>query len=279
MNSGEQVFYYYDSLNRLTEAITSAASDQTNPPWGDTYTYDGFGNLYQKTVIKGSAPSLSVSVDATTNRVTGSGYIYDANGNTGGVYGGAGYGYDGENRIIETNRTFYAYSPRNERMWRGTYDQNWNLTAQEVYFYGVDGKKMGTYQLTVGSYPQPAAGFSATDQMVYFGNKPVGHASGTPMTMSPEVLDRLGSSALGSYYPYGEDKGTPAPNDQVKFATYTRDSVSGLDYAMNRYYGNNLGRFMTPDPYRNSAGPGDPGSWNRYAYTSGDPVNFNDASC
>ena len=30
---------------------------------------------------------------------------------------------------------------------------------------------------------------------------------------------------------------------------------------------------MTPDPYAASGGPSDPGSWNRYAYTRGDPVN------
>jgi hypothetical protein len=30
---------------------------------------------------------------------------------------------------------------------------------------------------------------------------------------------------------------------------------------------------MTPDPYIASVGPTDPGSWNRYAYTRGDPVN------
>ncbi len=40
---------------------------------------------------------------------------------------------------------------------------------------------------------------------------------------------------------------------------------------------------MTADPYKASAGAGDPGSWNRYAYVEGDPVNFNDpaglASC
>lgn len=29
---------------------------------------------------------------------------------------------------------------------------------------------------------------------------------------------------------------------------------------------------MTPDPYQASGGPGDPGSWNRFAYTRGDPV-------
>jgi hypothetical protein len=30
---------------------------------------------------------------------------------------------------------------------------------------------------------------------------------------------------------------------------------------------------MTPDPYQASGGPSDPQSWNRYAYTRGDPVN------
>jgi hypothetical protein len=43
--------------------------------------------------------------------------------------------------------------------------------------------------------------------------------------------------------------------------------------ANNRYYSNAYGRFMTPDPYAASGGPSDPQSWNRYAYTRGDPVN------
>ena len=30
---------------------------------------------------------------------------------------------------------------------------------------------------------------------------------------------------------------------------------------------------MSPDPSKSSAGPSDPGSWNRYAYTRGDPTN------
>ena len=40
-----------------------------------------------------------------------------------------------------------------------------------------------------------------------------------------------------------------------------------------RYYSSALGRFMTPDPYKSSAGPGDPQSWNRCSYTRSDPVN------
>ena len=56
-------------------------------------------------------------------------------------------------------------------------------------------------------------------------------------------------------------------------STYFRDSETGLDYAQNRYHRPGEGRFMTPDPYMGSASPADPGSWNRYAYVGGDPVN------
>jgi RHS repeat-associated protein len=91
------------------------------------------------------------------------------------------------------------------------------------------------------------------------------------------VTDRLGSVRANgngerfAYYPYGEERGTSA-NGREKFGTYTRDS-SGLDYADQRYYGVGTGRFGTPDPYKASAGVGDPGSWNRYSYVQGDPVN------
>jgi hypothetical protein len=45
---------------------------------------------------------------------------------------------------------------------------------------------------------------------------------------------------------------------------------------VQRYYASAYGRFNTPDPYGGSAGPTDPGSWNRYSYALGDPVNGND---
>jgi RHS repeat-associated protein len=89
--------------------------------------------------------------------------------------------------------------------------------------------------------------------------------------------DRLGSSRMGGskYYPYGEEQQVTA-QDKDKFGTYYRDGTTGLDYAKNRYYANTLGRFTSPDPYAASGGPRDPQSWNRYAYTAGDPVNLRD---
>ncbi len=73
--SGEEVSYQYDSLNRLISAET------TGTEWGQSFSYDGFGNLLAQTVTKGSAPTLNVNVDPATNRITTSGYSYDSNGN------------------------------------------------------------------------------------------------------------------------------------------------------------------------------------------------------
>src|ERR1035438_2115950 len=69
--SGETVTYQYDSLNRLL----SASSSQS---WSETYGFDAFGNLLSKTPT-GGAPTLSQSVDPTTNRIAGQNY--DGNGN------------------------------------------------------------------------------------------------------------------------------------------------------------------------------------------------------
>ena len=78
---------------------------------------------------------------------------------------------------------------------------------------------------------------------------------------------------VGKYFPYGQERPSATTDGKEKFATYFRDSETGLDYADQRYHQPGMGRFMTPDPYAASGGPSDPGSWNRYAYTRGDPVN------
>jgi YD repeat-containing protein len=98
--SGEQVNYTYDTLNRLITAATSSSD------WGQSFTYDGFGNLTNVGVTKGSPPSMTTSYDA--NNHTGS---VDANGNPASIYlpaDGSSYGaaYDVENRLpLTTWRT------------------------------------------------------------------------------------------------------------------------------------------------------------------------------
>jgi len=95
------------------------------------------------------------------------------------------------------------------------------------------------------------------------------------------VTDRLGSVRANlqgekfAYYPFGEER-TTTVDSRDKFARYFRDSV-GQDYADQRYYGAKTGAFFSPDPSGASAAdPGNPNSWNMYAYAGGDPINFND---
>jgi len=93
----------------------------------------------------------------------------------------------------------------------------------------------------------------------------------------PAFTDRLGTNrASGARFrPYGDEMSSTG-NDREKFATYQRDWLTGLDYADQRYYASSYGRFNTADPMAGSAGARDPGSWNRYSYTNGDPVSRSD---
>jgi len=149
------------------------------------------------------------------------------------------------------------------------------LMQESVAMFGADGRLAATYT------PQPQWTNTTSQVAITFTGSTHVYFAGKLIKQNGQnaVQDRLGS--VGKYYPYGEERNSPPlGNDQVKFATYTRDSATGLDYADQRYYGSTFGRFMTPDPYKaTSGGPGDqkyPLSWNRYDYVQGDPANFLD---
>ncbi len=237
---------------------------------GQGFTYDGFGNLTGKSVTKGSAPYLSVGVDATTNRIVG--YQYDANGNQ--TWSNTQtLSYDYDNRMVNAdNRNYtgsqYGYDPDNKRVYTAdwTYDYNTSLTTvsnEVVYFFGVTGQRMAAYTLVAYASP-PTVSMTRSNDRVYFGGKLIRGDSG--QWADP---DRLGS--VGTYFPYGENRN----GGGGMFATYTRDG-SGLDYADQRFYWSNLGRFTSPDPYRANSAIPDSAQWNRYAYVGSDPVTYID---
>jgi RHS repeat-associated protein len=245
--SGEQVSYTYDQLNRLVQSVSTVTG--TVP-----FAYDGFGNLTQQ-------GQTTLSIDATTNRINSAGYQYNANGNvTQTPNPTTTYTYDVANRLVSNNA---IYNPRNQRVFDETY----------IYLYTPEGKLAGKYTAnwsTNGS----VAFIQGGQPNVYFAGKQIQEGSNWVMT------DRLGSVRLkgterSSYLPYGAEV-TQTSDQRTKFATYYRDSA-GLDYAGQRYYGNGMGRFLTPDPGgARTADPKNPGSWNRYSYAGTDPVNFGD---
>ncbi len=279
VNTGEVVSFTYDTLDRLTAA-------SSNQNWGTAYVYDGFGNLLQKNVTAGSAPSLVQSVNTATNQID---YVnYDANGNQT-TLNGTPAAYDAQNRMIQYNGwNHYAYNASNQRVWRlwaqCCTSSGQQTTSEEFYVYGVNGQRVATYQIqfelnTDGNHTYVNA--TMTDSAVYFAGRLVAHGANAVSTdQVGSVIDEwnptYGTNVFQQYYPWGEEKFGSSPNDRVKFATYRRDSESLLDYAWNRYYSNTLGRFLTPDPYKGSADPYNPQSWNRYGYGLNDPVDDND---
>ncbi len=125
--TGETVNYTYDALNRLTSAAT------TSTLWGNSYAYDGFSNLTDMTVTKGSAPALSLTFNAATNQPTG--YTFDANGlSTGSV--AAPVSWDMENRMITSPLGNYVYDPSGKRV------ESYG-SSPTYYFYGLGGKETG----------------------------------------------------------------------------------------------------------------------------------------
>jgi RHS repeat-associated protein len=258
------VSYTYDQVNRLATAV-SATGGTTN--WGLSFSYDVYGNRTAQTVTAGSAPAFSASF-GSNNRMVG--YSYDNNGNQLTTPDGATLEYDPDNRLTKWTKQGqvdqYQYHPSGWRLSKGS----------EKYLYGPGGQLLESYR----------AWNDITDY-VYFGGRLLYTLSGDT-AVTRIYSDRLGSTratetiqqygggwTTRNYYPFGEEI-TSTASDQYKFASTYRDSATGLDYAINRYYASGTARFLTPDPYQASGGPADPQSWNRYAYALNDPVNYKD---
>ena len=217
-----------------------------------------------KTPTKGSAPAWSAAYNAATNWQMG--VQYDANGNP-----PVGT-FDVENRLVSEidpstgDTVSWLYDPWGKRVIR----QDQTTGASQYTLYGVTGQRLAVLACTSNGQWSTCA---TANSNVYFKGRLLMKAAGGYMP-----ADRLGSVGTGSaYFPYGEEQGSPpTPTGVERFATYYRDFV-GQDYADQRYYNSIGGRFMTPDPGGiRTADPKNPGSWNRYAYVNGDPVNYFD---
>ncbi|MGD0497692.1 MAG: RHS repeat-associated core domain-containing protein [Bryobacteraceae bacterium] len=271
--SGEDVQYTYDSLQRLVLAATTGSGG-----WGDAYTYDGFGNLTAKTVTKGSAPAMTAVYDAATNWPVGGNY--DANGN-------APIGtWSVENRLLSQTldgvALTWGYDGSGQRIMQ--YQTVNGQPQWTFYLYDLQGRRMAQFVCAPsGTYPYNTV-CTAAGAHVYFAGKLIAATDATGRLLG--VTDRQGSVrasetngtwTTASYYPYGEEKQPLAPDGMEKFGTYVRDSsLSGQDYAGQRYYSPNMGRFDSPDPGMDNVDFANPLTWNAYSYVNGDPINFSD---
>jgi RHS repeat-associated protein len=259
-----------------TLAITAASSGGGTVYWddfsingtsasgGQQFGYDGFGNLLSQTPIFGSAPMMSLSVNPNTNQVTSGGAVYDGAGNMTQNGSATNLTYDEMNRMIThqsaQNIQEYTYSPgENKRM---MVYSNGSPALLNLFVYGPNGRVLASIEYQKSGSNWVAVGGGQTNHL-YLGSKALNYAE-----------NNIGSTTTATtFWPYGQTN-TGAGG---VFGTYLADP-SGFLYADQRYYNQTWGRFVTADPSSANIDPTSSGSWNRYAYVNGDPINRSDGT-
>jgi RHS repeat-associated protein len=233
----------------------------------------------------------NLAYDTATNRITTAGFTYDAAGNqtrTVRTDGSAQrFQYDAANRLIQVRDDFgytleaFTYGDSNERL----------ISDEGGYrtYYATEGGGVIAEYTDSGSSTTPAWSKS----YVYLGARllstlaPNGSGGEAVQYHHP---DRLGTRLVtdpsnGTAFeqatlPFGTPlnaESTGATNR--RFTSYDRSTTTGLDYAVNRHYDAQQGRFTQSDPIGIKASSLEhPQTLNLYSYVGNDPVNKMDPS-
>ena len=270
VDSGRTVSYAYDALYRVTSAVTNGSANYVK--WGLSWTYDRYGNALAETQTYDSPAHFAVNVDATTNRITGSPYAYDANGNMTND-GNNTLVYDAENRLLGATNGgasgTYTYDGNSLRVKK--------VSGSTTTVYIFSGSKV------IAEYDNNAAVGSPSREYIYSGSALLAKIeSGAAKyyhqdQLSNRVVTDSGGNMVAhlGHYLFGESWYN-ASSDKLLFTSYERDSESGNDYALARSYVNRLARLSSPDLLGGSMG--NPQSLNRFSYSLNDPSNLTDPS-
>ncbi len=257
--------YTYDELNRLKTA--NATNAQT---WGLSWTYDRYANLLQQTVTAGSAPMLSLSVNAN-NRITNTGFSYDLGGNMT-ADGSHTYQYDAENRLksLDSTGATYLYNGEGRRVKKTV-----GATATVFVTQGANGPVLTEY--VNGAWSK---------DYIYLGSQLLATESSSQGTRY-HFADHLGTPRVivgptgtvisrHDYYPFGAERTSWTDGETHKFTGHERDGESSLDYMVARHYAFPLGRFLQPDAPFADQSAANPQTWNLYSYVRNNPLYFVD---
>jgi RHS repeat-associated protein len=259
--------FAHDDLTRL-------ATVNCGTIWGQSFSYDAFGNI-SKTVLSGSSGTSFQPTYATpsTNRIASLPSFtptYDANGNLT-KDPQHQYGWDSEGRPVAIDTVTLTYDALDRMV-----EQN-NSGAYTQIVYDPLGEKfalMNAQTLKKAFAPLPDGGIAVynSTSLAYYRHP-----------------DRLGSSRLAStptrgiysdtaYAPFGEpyaQTGTADPS----FTGQNQDTASNLYDFLYREHSPIEGRWISPDPAGLAAvSLTDPQSWNRYAYVRNLPLGLEDSN-
>jgi RHS repeat-associated protein len=263
--------FTYDPLNRLIMA-------GDNGHWANSYAYDAWGNLTNKTPGSPAGENMNQPADSNNHL---SGLTYDAAGNVTNDGLGGVFVFDAENRIKTAGSVTYTYDADGRRIQKSTGINYWYGPGGQVFAETDSAGNWTNYVFFGGerlarNVPQPSP--NPADIKYYITD----HLQSTAM-----FVDKAGTTAAilddNDMYPWGgvvPGVGKTTSNNTVKFTSQYRDTdtTANLDYFGARYYSNTIGRFMSPDwaakpttvPY---AKFGDPQSLNLYSYVENGPIN------
>ncbi len=282
-SAGRTVAYTYDALGRALTAVTNGSTAYAK--WGLSWAYDRYGNRLSQTVTAGSGYSNTLGFanpgGAQTNHPDG--MCFDNSGNMTAESGTCPpaspmYSYDAENRMTAysgSSAASYVYDDNGNRV-KKCLPNCTSPTTTTVYVFSAG--------QDVAEYDNGAAPASPSREYIYSGGQLITTLAGSTTTyhhadhLSVRVSTDVNGNKVGEqgHYPYGESWYSNSTTTKFVFTGYQRDSESGNDYAMARYYRVGFGRFCSPDPL--SGSPGDPQSWNRYIYARDNPINNVDPS-
>jgi RHS repeat-associated protein len=239
----------------------------------------------------------SVSYNTQTNRINTSGWEYDVAGNqtrvlAQGEQSWNRFEYDAANRLVKvkndsgTTIQSFVYGATNQRLI--TQDGN-EQSNNRTYYASVGGSVLAEYQETSSQPNTP----QWSKNYVFFGDSLLSTATsngGNSESVQYHHPDRLGTRLITNTndttiqeqvtLPFGtalDSESTGSTNR--RFTSYDRSNVTGLDYAVNRTYDSQQGRFTQVDPIKMRAvSLVSPQTLNLYSYCGNDPINHTDPS-
>lgn len=258
--------YLYDDLGRLgTPTGSAAASVSCGSAWSQTISYDRYGN-----VTKSGSISWQPGYNSS-NKYTLAGTSYDANGNLlNDTFHAYTWNVEGRPLTIDTTTLTYDALGR-------VVEQNISGTPNEVVYTPL-GTKLGQFQgSTIQQLYVPLPGGSSAEYLSWglshyrhpdwMGSNRLESSSNTT---THQILDN------NAYAPFGEPY-VQTGNGEISFTGQNKDT-DWLQYDfLARQYDPKQGRWISPDPLSVGAvDPGDPQSWNAYAYAGNNPLVFSD---
>ena len=263
--------YTYDALHRLTSSIATGSSTHNLD-----FSYDQYGNM--RCVLDGqtSGPCPQWTFNTSTNRITTSGFQYDAAGN---LLNDATYTYtwDGEGRVrTVTGGGLNEANIYNALGQRAEFSTNVPFSYTSEQAFDPSGQFLGQYNSTGGYW---------WEQDIRVQGRILAYNLGTDRTVFLHK-DALGSShmAMGPagnwlqdqiFYPWGQGWTSLGTWQEQGFAGFDYVNTDTWQYSTQfRNYHPGLGRWLSPDALAGDIS--NPQSLNRYAYVLNNPTTLTD---